>query len=88
MHLALFENPTLRTYKTSQTSSKQSACDSHQDVHRSWVAVKRAMSKCVKARLDKVDKSRDKYYSAIDTTEGCKAEDFNRIVTREGDCLA
>jgi hypothetical protein len=50
--------------------------------------VKRAMSKCVKARLDKVDKSRDKYYSAIDTTEGCKAEDFNRIVTREGDCLA
>ena len=86
--MAVFETPTLRTYKPSQTSTKQSACDTHQDVDRSWIAVKRAMSQCIKARLDKVDKSRGKYYSAIDTTERCKAKDFNRIVTREGDCLA
>ena len=86
--MALSETPTLRTYKASQTSSRQSACHSHQDVDRSWIAVKWAMSQCVKARLDKVDESRDKYYSAIDTTKRCKAEDFNRIVTREEDCLA
>jgi hypothetical protein len=47
------------------------------------------MSQRVKTGLRKIDKSRNTDYSPIDAAERCKAEDFNRVVTKtEEVCLA
>jgi hypothetical protein len=89
VYLALFEPTAPGTYKDSQRGSNHCARNRHEDIHRRRIVVEQTMSQRVKTGLRKIDKSRNTDYSPIDAAERCKAEDFNRVVTKiEEVCLA